>query len=187
MRLLSYGTTSVSGKEEVQKPRYTKKEVFMMPIIASIVSGLIANGLPKVADAVIEKGVDYVQDKMGIELKPEGEATKEDYDRIASEANRHEEFMADLELKNMQGARAMQDKAMDSDDPLVRRFVYFFIGFWSLLSSFYIGFITFGSIPQANLRFADTILGFVLGTMVSSMFQFLLGSSIGSRRKDEKK
>lgn len=159
----------------------------MTPIIASIVSGLIANGLPKVADAVIDKGVDYVEEKLGIELKPEGQATQADYDRIASEANRHEEFLVELELKNVQNARAMQEKAMDSEDPLVRRFVYFFIGFWSLLSSFYIGFITFGSIPQENLRFADTILGFVLGTMVSSMFQFLLGSSIGSRRKDEKK
>jgi uncharacterized membrane protein YwzB len=158
----------------------------MLPIIASIVSGLISNGLPKVADAVIEKGVDYVQDKMGIQLKPEGEATKEDYAKIQAEANKHEEFMAENDLKNMQGARAMQEKAMDSDDPLVRRFVYFFIGFWSLLSASYIGFITFGEIPESNIRFADTILGFVLGTMVASMFQFLLGSSLGSRNKDKK-
>ena len=158
----------------------------MLPVIASIVSGLIANGLPKVADAVIEKGVDYVQDKMGIELKPEGQATKEDYAKIQAEANKHEEFMAEVDLKNMQGARAMQEKAMDSDDPLVRRFVYFFIGFWSLLSALYIGFITFGYIPEQNIRFADTILGFVLGTMVASMFQFLLGSSLGSRAKDKK-
>ena len=159
----------------------------MLPIIASIVSGLIANGLPKVADAVIEKGVDYVQDKMGIQLKPEGEATKEDYAKIQAEANRHEEFMAENDLKNMQGARAMQEKAMDSDDPLVRRFVYYFVTFWSILSASYIGFITFGEIPESNIRFADTILGFVLGTMVASMFQFLLGSSLGSRKKDEKK
>jgi hypothetical protein len=158
----------------------------MLPIIASIVSGLIANGLPKVADAVIEKGVDYVQDKMGITLKPEGEATKEDYAKIQEEANRHEEFMAENDLKNMQGARAMQEKAMDSDDPLVRRFVYFFIAGWSVLSATYIGFITFGDIPESNIRFADTILGFVLGTMVASMFQFLLGSSLGSRNKDKK-
>jgi MoaA/NifB/PqqE/SkfB family radical SAM enzyme len=158
----------------------------MLPIIASIVSGLIANGLPKVADVVIEKGVDYVQEKMGIELKPEGQATKEDYAKLQTEANKHEEFMAENDLKNMQGARAMQEKAMDSDDPLVRRFVYFFIGFWSLLSALYIGFITFGSIPVGNVRFADTILGFVLGTMVASMFQFLLGSSLGSRNKDKK-
>ena len=159
----------------------------MLPIVASIVSGLIANGLPKVADAVIEKGVDYVQDKMGITLKPEGEATKEDYAKIQEEANRHEEFMAENDLKNMQGARAMQEKAMDSDDPLVRRFVYYFVTFWSILSAAYIGFITFGEIPESNIRFADTILGFVLGTMVASMFQFLLGSSLGSRKKDEKK
>jgi uncharacterized membrane protein YwzB len=158
----------------------------MLPIIASIVSGLLANNLPKIADAVIDKGVDYVQDKLGVELKPEGQASKEDYAKLAAEANKHEEFMAEVDLKNMQGARAMQEKAMDSEDPLVRRFVYFFIGFWSLLSAFYIGFITFGSIPEQNIRFADTILGFVLGTMVASMFQFLLGSSLGSRNKDKK-
>jgi hypothetical protein len=158
----------------------------MLPILASIVSGLISNGLPKVADAVLEKGVDYVQDKMGITLKPEGEATKEDYAKIQAEAMKHEEFMGELDLKNMEGARNMQLKAMDSEDPLVRRFVYYFIGGWSVLSAAYIGFITFGYIPEQNIRFADTILGFVLGTMVASMFQFLLGSSLGSRAKDKK-
>jgi uncharacterized membrane protein YwzB len=131
--------------------------------------------------------VDYVQDKLGIQLKPEGEATKEDYAKLQEAAMKHEEFMGELDLKNMQGARDMQLKAMDSDDPLVRRFVYYFVTFWSILSAAYIGFITFGEIPESNIRFADTILGFVLGTMVASMFQFLLGSSLGSRKKDEKK
>jgi len=159
----------------------------MLPLIASIVSGLIQNNMHKVADAVLDKGVDYVQDKMGIQLKPEGEATKEDYAKWSAEAAKHEEFMAEIDLKNMQGARDMQLKAMDSDDPLVRRFVYYFVTFWSVLSAAYIGFITFGEIPESNIRFADTILGFVLGTMVASMFQFLLGSSLGSRKKDEKK
>jgi hypothetical protein len=158
----------------------------MLPMIASIVSGLIANNMHKVADAVIDKGVDYVQDKMGIQLKPEGEATKEDYAKWNAEAAKHEEFMAEMDLKNMQGARDMQLKAMESDDPLVRRFVYFFIAGWSILSATYIGCITFIDIPDENARFADTILGFVLGTMVASMFQFLLGSSLGSRAKDKK-
>ncbi len=159
----------------------------MLPFVASIVSNLISNGMHKVADAVIEKGVDAVQDKLGIELKPEGQATPEYNEKLKAEAMKHEEFMAEIDLKNMQGARDMQLKAMDSDDPLVRRFVYYFIGFWSVLASVYIGFITFGEIPAENIRFADTILGFVLGTMVASMFQFLLGSSIGSRNKDAKK
>lgn len=158
----------------------------MLPLVASIVSNLISNGMHKVADAVIEKGVDAVQDKLGIELKPEGQATPEYNDKLKAEAMKHEEFMAELDLKNMEGARNMQLTAMQSEDPLVRRFVYYFIGFWSVLAACYIGFITFGQIPEDNIRFADTILGFVLGTMVASMFQFLLGSSIGSRNKDKK-
>ena len=158
----------------------------MLPIVASIVSNLISNNMHKVADAVIEKGIDAVQEKLGIELKPEGEATPEYNEKLKAEAMKHEEFMAELDLKNMQGARDMQVKAMESDDPLVRRFVYYFISFWSILSASYIGFITFWPIPEDNIRFADTILGFVLGTMVASMFQFLLGSSLGSRNKDKK-
>jgi hypothetical protein len=158
----------------------------MLPIVASIVSGLIQNNMHKVADAVMEKGVDYVEQKMGIKLKPEGEATKEDYAKWNAEAAKHEEFMAEMDLKNMEGARNMQLAAMQSEDPLVRRFVYFFIAFWSVLSAAYIGCITFVDIPDENVRFADTILGFVLGTMVAGMFQFLLGSSLGSRNKDKK-
>lgn len=158
----------------------------MLPIVASIVSNLISNGLPKVADAVMDKGVEAVEAKLGMKLKPEGEATPEDNAKLKEAAMKHEEFMAEIDLKNMQGARDMQLKAMESDDPLVRRFVYYFIGFWSLLSSIYIGCITFIDIPDQNARFADTILGFVLGTMVASMFQFLLGSSLGSRAKDKK-
>lgn len=158
----------------------------MLPMIASIVSGLISNGLPKVADAVMEKGVDYVQQKLGVELKPEGQMNPDDVSKLKEAAMKHEEFMAEIDLKNMEGARNMQLKAMDSDDPLVRRFVYLFISFWSILSAVYIGCITFADIPDENVRFADTILGFVLGTMVASMFQFLLGSSLGSRNKDKK-
>ena len=158
----------------------------MLPIVASIVSNLISQGLPKVADAVLDKGVEAVEQKLGMKLKPEGEATPEDNAKLKEAAMKHEEFMAEIDLKNMQGARDMQLKAMESDDPLVRRFVYYFIGFWSVLAALYIGFITFGDIPDENVRFADTILGFVLGTMVASMFQFLLGSSIGSRNKDKK-
>ena len=158
----------------------------MLPIIASIVSNLISNGMHKVADQVIEKGVDAVQEKLGIELKPEGQATPEYNAKLQAEAMKHEEFMAEMDLKNMQGAREMQLQAMQSDDPLVRRFVYYFVTFWSVLSAGYIGAITFAFIPEQNVRFADTILGFVLGTMVASMFQFLLGSSLGSRNKDKK-
>ena len=124
----------------------------MLPIVASIVSNLISNGLPKVADAVMDKGVEAVEAKLGMKLKPEGEATPEDNAKLKEAAMKHEEFMAEIDLKNMQGARDMQLKAMESDDPLVRRFVYYFIGFWSVLAAAYIGFITFVSVTLVTLR-----------------------------------
>lgn len=159
----------------------------MLPVIASIVSGLIANGLPKIADAVIDKGVDYVQDKLGVELKTEGQAKPEDYARLKEAAMKHEEFMVDAEVKDRANARDMAKHAMSSSDPFVRRFTYYFITVWSLFAIVYIPFITFGYIPPENTRFADTILGFMLGTVMASMFSFLLGSSFGSRQKDEGK
>ena len=36
----------------------------MLPIVAGIVSALIQNKLPGIADAVINKGLDYVEDKL---------------------------------------------------------------------------------------------------------------------------
>jgi hypothetical protein len=158
----------------------------MLPIVASIVSGLIQNNMHKVADAVMEKGVDYVQDKMGIQLKPEGEATKEDYAKWNAEAAKHEEFMAEMDLKNMEGARNMQLAAMQSEDPLVRRFAYYFMGSWSLFAMIVIPCLIWLPIPEGQMRFADAFQGFLLGTIVAGMFQFLLGSSLGSRNKDKK-
>jgi hypothetical protein len=140
----------------------------------------------KVADAVMEKGVDYVEEKMGIKLKPEGEATKEDYAKWNAEAAKHEEFMAEMDLKNMEGARNMQLAAMQSEDPLVRRFAYYFMGSWSLFAMVVIPCLIWVPIPEGQMRFADAFQGFLLGTIVAGMFQFLLGSSLGSRNKDKK-
>jgi hypothetical protein len=158
----------------------------MLPIVASIVSNLISNGMHKVADAVIEKGVDAVQEKLGIELKPEGDATPEYNEKLKAEAMKHEEFMAELDEKSRQRATEMQMKAIDSDDPLVRRFIYYFIAFWSIFSVIFIPSLIWASIPESGQRYADTILGYVMGTIVTSMFAFLLGSSQGSRMKDKK-
>ena len=44
----------------------------MLPIVAGSVANLINNGMHKVADEVIEKGVDAVQSKLGMELKARG-------------------------------------------------------------------------------------------------------------------
>ena len=159
----------------------------MLPIVAGIVANLINNGMHKVADQVIEKGVDAVQEKLGIELKPEGEATPDYNAKLSAEAMKHEEFMAELDEKSRQRATDMQMAAMKSDDKFVRRFLYYFIALWSIFSVIFIPCLIWVSIPDSGLRYADTILGYVMGTIVTGMFAFLLGSSQGSRLKDEKK
>jgi hypothetical protein len=155
----------------------------MLPIIAGIVSSLISGGLPKVAQSVIEKGTEYVEDKLGIKLKPE--MSQEELQRVSEAAMKHEEFLIQEENKNTADARDMQKVALKQDDVWSKRFIYIFAGVWSIFVMVYISWITFGTIPIASVRFADTILGFLLGTIVSTIINFFFGSSSGSSKKTE--
>jgi len=137
----------------------------MLPIAQAIISSLMAKGLPKLAEAVATKGVDYVQEKLGVELKPEMSA--EEVAALKVAANQHEEFRIEAARKNTADARAMQVAALAQDDTFSKRFVYYLAAFWSVGAAVYIGFVTFGTIPASNVRFADTILGFLLGTVRS--------------------
>ena len=82
---------------------------------------------------------------------------------------------------NTADARDMQKVALQQTDIFSKRFTMYLTMFWSLAAVVYIGFITFSVIPDKNVRFADTILGFILGTVVATMLNFWFGSSIGSK------
>lgn len=56
---------------------------------------------------------------------------------------------------------------------------------WTTFAIVYILFITFHDIPEKNIRFADTILGFLLGTVVATIINFFFGSSKGSEEKTQ--
>jgi len=88
---------------------------------------------------------------------------------------------------NTENARAMQVAALAQSDVFSKRFTMYLTGFWSVCAAVYIGFITFSIIPEPNVRFADTILGFILGTVIATMLNFWFGSSIGSKEKDARK
>lgn len=160
----------------------------MLPIIAGIVANLINNGMHKVADEVIEKGVDAVQAKLGIELKPEGEATPEYNAKLQEEANKHSEFMAVLDEKSAQRATDMQLIAMQSSDWVIRRFNYQMAWFLVIVSFLYFFAVSFLPVENRNRDFVNIVLGFLISQAVTAVIRFFYGAvhTDAQQKKDDK-
>lgn len=155
----------------------------MLPIVAGIVANLINNGMHKVADQVVEKGVDAVQEKLGIELKPEGEATPEYNAQLSAEAMKHEEFMEELAEKSRQRATDMQMVAMQSTDVMIRRFLYYYAWYWGIFAGAYFFAVSFLPVENRNRDFVNIILGFLIGTAVPAIIAFFYGQ-VSKNRED---
>jgi len=165
----------------------------MIPAVA----GLISAGLNIFAGAVTAKGKQYVEDKLGVKVD-DLLASDEGKIKLAELEMQHEQVLLEMSLKekqleldfveldhkNTDSARDMQKAALAQEDKFSKRFVYYLATFFAVSSSAYIGFITFGTIPEANVRFADTILGFMLGTTLATILNFFFGSSNQSKVKD---
>ena len=160
----------------------------MLPVIASIVSGLIQNNMHKVADAVMDKGVDYVEQKMGIKLKPEGELTESDVKSLQEAAMKHEEFMAEIDAKDRDSARNREIEIATSEKaPYINKVVtpYLALGVVGL------SFVLFSILIFVEVKpEAKDILIYILGVLSAAVTQILsyyFGSSQGSKDKDDKK
>jgi len=156
----------------------------ILPLLAPLLATLASNGLGMVADAVTKKGKDFVEQKLGIDLTQDPTPDTVANWKIA--AQQHERELLQMAYGDTANARNMQVEALRQDDKFAKRFIYIFATFWSIFAAGYIAFITFGTIPPDNQRFADTILGFLLGTVVATILQFFFGSSMGSKDKDKK-
>ena len=154
----------------------------MLPIVMGIVQNLINNGMHKVADQVIEKGVDAVQEKLGMELKPEGEATPEYNAKLQEEANRHSEFIAQLDEQSTQRATDMYMK-----DEGTRKFSQHYAWFITVISFVYFFMVSFMPVDNHNRDFVNIILGFLIGTAVNSLIRFFFGSSNKSQEAVDQK
>ncbi|SHO56151.1 hypothetical protein [Vibrio quintilis] len=97
--------------------------------------------------------------------------------KFKRQLNDHITELKRLENEERANARAMQIAALANQDKFSKRFIYLFAIVWSVFSFGYIAAITFLDIPPASTRFADTELGFLLGTAMAGIFSFFYGSS----------
>ena len=170
----------------------------MIPIIASIVSMLAGKGLDLLSSAIdggADKAAAYIEEKTGIkmdvsdlsdeqvaELKKFEMSNKVELEKLAlankQEDNRSNEASMKIQADEYANTRNMQIENLKQDDKFSKRFVYYFAIFWSAFAVIYLTGITFAEIPKENIRFADTIVGFLLGTIVATLIGFFYGNSI---------
>ncbi|GAL22962.1 phage protein [Vibrio maritimus] len=95
---------------------------------------------------------------------------------LAMEAKRLE--FDKLYLEDKQHAREQQVEVLKHAKGRVsREFIYWYAWFMSISSMVYFAAITFVPIPESSTRFADTILGFMLGTVLGGIVTFFYGAS----------
>lgn len=172
-----------------------------MEFIKEVAPWLLAaatGGVPALATLAAKKVSDIfqedvtpsqVQEKLGSATFEQLQAAKQADAEIALRAQelgfKNVEMLINAEVSDKDSARKMQIAALQQDSWLAKNFVYMLATFWTIATIIYIAFITFGSIPQENVRFADTILGFLLGTVIATIINFFMGTSFTSRLKDD--
>ena len=163
-----------------------------------IVQPLLANGLSLVANAVLAKGKKAVEEKLGVELKPE--MSQEDLAKVQIAAMEHEEELArlrleedkldlaelELRLKDVDSARDREVAIATSDKaPLINKIVTPVLALSILLLTFVLfGVVMFDNTPVESTR--KDILIYVLGVLsaiATQIVSYYFGSSQGSKDK----
>lgn len=156
----------------------------MIPIIAGIVSTLIQNNLPKVAQAVTDKGIEYVQDKLGLELKPD--MNEAEIAAVKEAAMKHEEFMVAAANANTANARDMNARIQESlNSAWLAKNSAYLLDFIIVSATMFLSWFAFvKKIPLENKELVYMTLG-SLYTMCGTVINFHRGSSSGSKAKQE--
>ena len=168
--------------------------------IQAILTPLLGNGLNLVANAVMAKGKDYVEKKLGVELKPD--MSSEDLAKVQIAQMEHEEELLKLRLeedkldlaelqarlKDTNDAREREVQIANSDKaPLINKIVTPVLALSILLLTFVLfGVVMFDGSPVEASR--KDILIYVLGVLsaiASQIVSYYFGSSQSSKDKTD--
>jgi len=168
--------------------------------LASILTPLLGSGLNLVANAVLAKGKDYVEQRLGVTLKPD--MSSEDLAKIQIAQMEHEEELLklrleedkldlaelELRLKDTDSARDREVQISTSDKaPLLNKIVTPVLALSILLLTFALfGVVMFNDTPVEASR--KDILIYILGVLsaiASQIVSYYFGSSAGSKEKTD--
>lgn len=168
--------------------------------IQAILTPLLGNGLNLVANAVLAKGKDFVEKKLGVELKPD--MSSEDLARVQIAQMEHEEELlklrleedkldlAELEmrLKDTNDARVRETQIVTSDKaPLLNKIITPILALGLLGITFTLfGIVLFQASPIDPSR--KDILIYILGVLsavATQVVSYYFGSSVGSKEKTD--
>lgn len=166
--------------------------------LAPILKPLLANGLGLVANAVLAKGKKVIEDKLGVELKPD--MSSEDLARVQMAAMEHEEELLrlkleenkldlqelELYLKDTDSARDREIQIATSDKaPLLNKIITPVLALGVISLTFILfGVVMFDNNPVDSTR--KDILIYILGVLSAISTQivsYYFGSSQGSKDK----
>ena len=163
-----------------------------------LVTALLGKGLNLVANAVMAKGQSWVENKLGVELKPD--MTSEDFTKLKIAEMEHEEELLklkvennkldlqelDMRLKDTDSARKREMEIATSEKaPLLNKIVTPVLALSVTAITFVLfGVLMFDRTPVEPSR--KDILVYVLGALTAistQVISYYFGSSIGSKDK----
>ena len=155
----------------------------MLPLVAGIVSSFISATLPRMAQAVVDKGISYVEEKTGVKLEPDMSAEKIAELKLA--AMKHEEFVEEQHNKNTASARDMNARIQESTagSTLAKNAAYI-LDFVIVSAAVIVSWLAFfKGVPAENKEIVYMALG-SLWTLTGTIINFHRGSSRNSQLKD---
>jgi hypothetical protein len=167
----------------------------MAPALALLGKYLLANGLPLVANAIMTKGKEVVEEKLGVKLEPN--MTNEQLLSLKQREMEHQEFLISaamekqkLDLDDFRAEVGDKDSARKRDVEFIkssmvnwRAHTMFIIACVGVAWLVYIVWTT-SNIDEFTKGVVTLILGRCLGWL-DNIYNFEFGTTRGSRSKDE--
>jgi hypothetical protein len=136
----------------------------------------------------MDKGLDVVEAKLGVKLTPNEDGVLDPVKlaEVESAAMKHAEFMAELDQKDRDSARATRFAIVTNKDvPWWEKAVMPFLAVFTVVATFaLVGILCFVEIADSQERIVIFVLGFVTA-VAGQVLSFYFGSSQGSKDKTE--